>query len=645
MNKSQKDKIIFDADIGRVELVPKTPIPVMTYATWQITYTTGIKGLAEGGKIRIGIDIQQPGTPLPQVDLTDMPNYVSALRSDNGNSSVEPSGKVRHYAQIPNMTDNVAYVEITVKDTPLRKGDKIIVTYGDKTKGSIGFRSPRISIKKFPFWVLVDIEGTGDFIFLKDFPCVEIQGGTVDKLIGFCPSIADISEEIKVQLKAIDKQKNPSSTFQNKVEIKTFSNKQKKDVCFTAKDEGVKWLYASTPKKPGTYRIEARSGHLSGRSNLVICKDKPDYRLFWGDLHVHCNLGDGGSLSADDVYEHAKQVEALDFCAVSDHGYGLALLDNWQKAQEAVEKYYKPGEFVTILGWETMTAKWGHRNIYFSDTKEKMTLGDFQPGFPGLYKETEYMELKNPDITFSSTIEELWSFLKDKEALVIMHHCHPEDVDPPLFNEHLERLYEIHSKWGTSETGEFPTQNFNYGRGDGVRGALAKGHKLGFVGGSDCHYGHAGSQTKGSGSMIYPSGLTAVFAKKLTREAILEAHLNRRVYATTGARIFLDFRMDNHMMGSEYSTDSLPKTFLHVAGTEELNRIDIIRNGKRILSLPVEETDELVFNPIERNGKDLLEFMEDFEPMIPGKEYYFYVRVRQEDGHMAWSSPIWVKKL
>ena len=84
---------------------------------------------------------------------------------------------------------------------------------------------------------------------------------------------------------------------------------------------------------------------------------------------------------------------------------------------------------------------------------------------------------------------------------------------------------------------------------------MNKGYRLGFVGGSDTHITRPGSIIKEPGKPFpyKESGLTAVYAKELSREAILDALKHRRCYATTGHRIIVEFSINGHFMGEEFA--------------------------------------------------------------------------------------------
>jgi hypothetical protein len=164
-----------------------------------------------------------------------------------------------------------------------------------------------------------------------------------------------------------------------------------------------------------------------------------------------------------------------------------------------------------------------------------------------------------------------------------------------------------------------------------MQNGLAQGLRFGVLGASD---GHGLIWHHGIGRKRDPwvQGLAGVWINgALTRETIFAALKARRVYATSGVRILLYFSADDHPMGSEYATDAPPKLVVRVAGTDKIHYIYLLRDNE----------------VIHQSGGDFghgemarFEFID--QQAGPGTHWY-YVRVLQEDGEMAWSSPIWVK--
>ena len=165
------------------------------------------------------------------------------------------------------------------------------------------------------------------------------------------------------------------------------------------------------------------------------------------------------------------------------------------------------------------------------------------------------------------------------------------------------------------------------GRGFYVQEALNRGYHFGIIAGSDTHTSDPGNPLVKHPLFPHPHrvGIMAIYAKELTRQALWEALWARRVYATTGERILLDFKIDGHDMGEDLALSKPPLIHLMVAGTAPLAQVELIRNGQVVLSRI-------------KPGLDLeMEWQED--RVYPG---YYYLRVTQEDGEMAWSSSIWV---
>jgi len=156
-----------------------------------------------------------------------------------------------------------------------------------------------------------------------------------------------------------------------------------------------------------------------------------------------------------------------------------------------------------------------------------------------------------------------------------------------------------------------------------VQAALAKGYKLGFTACSDTDSADVGA-----------AGKTGIWARSLTREDVWEALWERRCYATTGERIFLKVLLNGYPMESEIKTDRVKKRNLKitVVGTKPIKTAEIIRNNRLIhIHKGKGEIEE-----IEYQDRESIEF----ENLV-----WYYVRIVQVDGEMAWSSPIWIETI
>ena len=253
------------------------------------------------------------------------------------------------------------------------------------------------------------------------------------------------------------------------------------------------------------------------------------------------------------------------------------------------------------------------------------------------------------------TPPDLFAALKDETALVIPHHpanvgnhCDWKDHDPTK-----ERLVEIYSVWGSSERSAADGNPFSMtGRPENevhdgfVQRALAMGWRVGFTAGGDDHLGHPGDDSVHTDMRgRYKAGLLAVYSKDNTRDSIFEALYNRRCYGTTGPRIIADFQVNGSQMGSELSVRehaSLAHSrtiAVSVHGTDRIARIEIVRNNEDV-------------HVVQPNQLDASLEWTDTEPLsqinLPPAEHssqpftFYYVRITQADGEMAWLSPVWI---
>lgn len=201
-----------------------------------------------------------------------------------------------------------------------------------------------------------------------------------------------------------------------------------------------------------------------------------------------------------------------------------------------------------------------------------------------------------------------------------------------------ERLVEIYSVWGNSErpAGEGNPRPIRTLKGekDGqhVVDALRRGYRFGIIGGGDIQDGRPGDelhtlQKKPEHyALSWRQGIVGVWAPKLTRQAVFEALWNRRVFATTNVRVFLDFRVCGHPMGAQVRHIGPRPIAIRAASEVAIATIEIVKNGRDAMRIAPNQCD-VVWNQM------------DAETDAPA---WYYARLTRADGEMAWSSPVWV---
>jgi len=145
---------------------------------------------------------------------------------------------------------------------------------------------------------------------------------------------------------------------------------------------------------------------------------------------------------------------------------------------------------------------------------------------------------------------------------------------------------------------------------------LAKGYRLGFESSSDHWSTHI--------------SYCVALAEKHDRAGILAALKRRHSYGATD-NIILDVRSGDHIMGDEFKTNEAPLLKIHVVGTAPLAGIDVLKDSEVVETL----------RPADANGSAYKGKWEDPKPQAG--VHYYYIRVRQKEGQLAWASPMWIE--
>ncbi len=367
------------------------------------------------------------------------------------------------------------------------------------------------------------------------------------------------------------------------------------------------------------------------------------YRLYWGDFHRHtdvsnCRTGTDGCIV--EQFRYAYDIGQLDFLGPSDHTDIGKLYDpyEWWCNQKLMDVFHAPGFFNSFYVYEREQRwPWGHRNVVFIERGAPIIYIQRQN-----YKASPWQKtLPVADGAREISPQELWALLREfgKDVSVISHTGATgmgTDWDKYDHIDHeVENIVEIYQGARVSYEGlgtPQPTVGFprgvklkedahgsvktrkDFGRfNNGVyQHALANGHDLGVFASSD----HISTHTSFGG----------VYTEDFTRKGILDAMNARRTIAATD-KIYVEFSCNGHPLGSVFDATGHPEMQVAVSGTAKLRRVTIVRN----------ETNYKVFTP---KDSDFSSTFTDEKPLDGENRYY--IRVEQEDGNMAWASPVWV---
>jgi len=502
-------------------------------------------------------------------------------------------------------------VDVVVTKGEIVPGDEIRIIMGPKDGNLVQVQK---HAQKAILATGVDLKGDGVYRRAATHPTVEVVGAYPDRFRIFAPAIVELDQDFQVKVLPVDIYSyNPATRYKGQARIFTDNDVHIPDRLNIDTETDPKGASVGARiSSPGAHSItvlDADTG-ISGRSNPIVADFLHDRQVYFGEMHSQMwySMGTG---TTTEFFEWGRDNAGLDFCAPANHyNWRFEVTDEiWQDLVDTCNKFNEPGQFITLISYEWGGIRGsGHKNIYYRED-----YGEFAYWYRG--------EHDSP--------ETLWKSLEGRDVLTVPHH--PKTwIDWNYRDDEHQRLVEICSKWDISE--EAGPRS--------VQGALAMGHRLGFIGGTDSHYGLA---NQGSYHVNDGTGLACVMATEHTRDAIWQALYERRCYATTGQRIVLDFSMNGHPMGTDVSVklnEMGPRTFLlRIFGTYRIDLVEIVRNNQVVFSVkPGKDTWEGEWT----DSDSLLPIA--FEPTFSYDSpfVFYYMRVTQGNRQKAWASPIWL---
>jgi len=346
------------------------------------------------------------------------------------------------------------------------------------------------------------------------------------------------------------------------------------------------------------------------------------YRLYKGDLHRHTELSTDGGGRVDgsilDFFRYMIDANGADFGAITDHSAGGDYEYWWWLIQKVTDMHHLPGRYVSLFGYER-TPHWpkGHKNIIHAARNIPIVKFFTRPDMP---EHWSTYAIQAGDLVDNDTLL-LFKAVKKTNGIAIPHTLATSqgndwrDTDAqtqPVAEifQGARATYEHEGAPGAHAPN--PRNPREWNPTGFIWKAWEKGVRIGVIASSD----H--SSTHLSHAMVYSSDST--------RAGIVEAIRARRTYGATD-NILLEFSIGDHVMGEEFSAASVPELRIRARGTSAISKVSIIRNS-RYIAQQAPNSPEVSFS------------YRDAEP-TPGLNYY-YVRVEQANGHLAWSSPIWI---
>jgi hypothetical protein len=340
------------------------------------------------------------------------------------------------------------------------------------------------------------------------------------------------------------------------------------------------------------------------------------YRLLRGEFHRHTEYTshrdqDGG---LEEMWRYGLDGAAMDWIGNGDHDNGHGREYAWWVIQKVTDIFHHPPHFVPPFTYErSVVYPNGHRNVMFARRGIRPLP---RGGLPGTAEEGA------PDTKL------LYAYLRHFGGICSVHTSATNmgtdwrDNDPEV--EPVVEIYQGHrhnyEHSGAPRSATPETQIGGYQPAGLVWNAWARGYRLGVQSSSD----HVSTH------MSY----AVAIAEAPSREALLDAFRKRHTYAATD-NIVLDLRAGQHLMGDEFTSTEPVRLRVRAIGTAPIRRVVVIKNNGYVYeTAPRGREIEFTWQDVNTPAQPR---------QAPSSLHYYYVRLEQEDGQLAWSSPIWVR--
>jgi hypothetical protein len=352
---------------------------------------------------------------------------------------------------------------------------------------------------------------------------------------------------------------------------------------------------------------------------LAVGNEK--YQLLRGEFHRHTEMSSHRDQDGpfEEIWRYGLDVARMDWIGQGDHDNGQREY-TWWLSQKQDDLYFHAPTFMPMFTHErSVQYPSGHRNVMFAKR-------GIRP-LPRMGGGRDNDLLMGTEEKGAPDIKRLYAYLKHFDGICASHTSATgmgtdwRDHDPAV--EPVVEIYQGHRQnyeyEGAPQSATEGDTIGAYRPAGFVWNALRKGSRLGFQVSSD----HVSTHLS----------YAVVLAERPTREAILDAFKKRHCYGAQD-NIVLAVTCGEQLMGDEFTVRHLPEIRIHAIGTAPIARVSIIRGVGN-------ELPTYVYNAAPNQTELNLTWRDDMA--VAGMTSYYYVRVEQADGKLAWASPMWIK--
>jgi len=465
-----------------------------------------------------------------------------------------------------------------------------------------------------------------------------VRAGPVERFSIYSRPMPDPDGKVRTCLVPEDRFGNPSE-FENPVKIRL----EWEDKTWTQDIRKSTIIYLPVPKNTARLKAAISMNSLSSLENIANgLREKEElivignpvwvapvkgFRAAFGEIHWHTEISVDGQRHIDEALCCARDYLNMDFAAPGDHNPSG---EKWQQTVISLDRFNKPDDFVTFYGWEN-GSKHGHENYYFIDSEHPLVCGG-KAGFKGGQPNEIVDQLK-----------------QYKDFIAIPHHTNAvaglgkTEDDRPWYSyrwsEPVEyiRLIEIMQLRGNQERNDYQDawRGWHQNNFASAQDALARGYKIGFVGGTDNHCGWPGrafakSEIRRWGADYNPKSviLTGLWAKRVERQSVYDALHARHTWAVWDTRAIVFFTINNVLMGGELEARKGEELIAHIrlSAEDALQSVEIVSERTTVWISSFSEPDIEI----------------DIALGEADKSTHFYLRALQRNGGIIYASPVFI---
>lgn len=346
------------------------------------------------------------------------------------------------------------------------------------------------------------------------------------------------------------------------------------------------------------------------------------FGYYYGNIHSQTSYSDGNQDSSASLmtkpwqaYNYAKLSQQINFYGISDHNHVSAGMTNKAHFHMGVADANAAnidGSFVAMYGTEWgVISGGGHVIVYGTDS-----LMGWDPGVYDIF-------------VAQNNYSGLWSAINARPgSFAYLAHPQPGDytnmlttpVNAAADNAVVGLPARSGPAFSTNSTYSNPsTGNYILRYKEG----LSQGYHIGIGLDHDTHNSVFGRQT---------AGRMVVLAPALTRYNIMDAIRKMRFYSSDDWNVKVDFNINSQPLGGIYTHSTAPTLSVNISDPD----IESTTSITVYYGVPGSGTQATILTS--NTGSNTLSFTHNIANL---STYYYFLEIKQADGDMIWTSPIW----